>query len=175
MTDHMSDGYLEVISLIERLHRQVLELIKLELDRLGMHDINNVQALMLFNIGEAEISIGELISRGYYLGSNVSYNVKKMIENGYLAHERSLHDRRLIRVRLTQNGRILRDRLDEMYRRHLQMVGQTGITDADLQLVAPFYAKLNDSGWGLPTPAMNNRNYFQGATRRIAGLSGISG
>ena len=136
MTDHMSDGYLEVISLIERLHRQVLELIKLELDRLGMHDINNVQALMLFNIGEAEISIGELISRGYYLGSNVSYNVKKMIENGYLAHERSLHDRRSIRVRLTQNGRTLRDQLDGMYQRHLQRLGQNRITDADLQLVA---------------------------------------
>jgi DNA-binding MarR family transcriptional regulator len=152
MTDHMSDGYLEVISLIERLHRQVLELIKLELDRLGMHDINNVQALMLFNIGEAEISIGELISRGYYLGSNVSYNVKKMIENGYLAHERSLHDRRSIRVRLTQNGRILRDRLDEMYRRHLQMVGQTGITDADLQLVAAILREVERFWMGLADP-----------------------
>ena len=136
MTDHTSDGYLEVISLIERLHRQVLEVMKLELDRLGMHDINNVQALMLFNIGEAEISVGELISRGYYLGSNVSYNVKKMIENGYLAHERSLHDRRSIRVRLTQNGRTLRDQLDGMYQRHLQRLGQNRITDADLQLVA---------------------------------------
>jgi DNA-binding MarR family transcriptional regulator len=152
MTDHMSDGYLEVISLIERLHRQVLEVIKLELDRLGMHDINNVQALMLFNIGEAEISIGELISRGYYLGSNVSYNVKKMIENGYLAHERSLHDRRSIRVRLTQNGRILRDRLDEMYRRHLQMVGQTGITDADLQLVAAILREVERFWMGLADP-----------------------
>ena len=152
MTDHISDGYLEVISLIERLHRQVLEVIKLELDRLGMHDINNVQALMLFNIGEAEISIGELISRGYYLGSNVSYNVKKMIENGYLAHERSLHDRRSIRVRLTQNGRILRDRLDEMYRRHLQMVGQTGITDADLQLVAAILREVERFWMGLADP-----------------------
>jgi len=152
MTDHMSNGYLEVISLIERLHRQVLEVIKLELDRLGMHDINNVQALMLFNIGEAEISIGELISRGYYLGSNVSYNVKKMIENGYLAHERSLHDRRSIRVRLTQNGRILRDRLDEMYRRHLQMVGQTGITDADLQLVAAILREVERFWMGLADP-----------------------
>ena len=148
----MSNGYLEVISLIERLHRQVLEVIKLELDRLGMHDINNVQALMLFNIGEAEISIGELISRGYYLGSNVSYNVKKMIENGYLAHERSLHDRRSIRVRLTQNGRILRDRLDEMYRRHLQMVGQTGITDADLQLVAAILREVERFWMGLADP-----------------------
>ena len=152
MTDHTSDGYLEVISLIERLHRQVLEVIKMELDRLGLHDINNVQALMLFNIGEAEISVGELISRGYYLGSNVSYNVKKMIENGYLAHERSLHDRRSIRVRLTQNGRILRDRLDEMYRRHLQMVGQTGITDADLQLVAAILREVERFWMGLADP-----------------------
>ena len=136
MTDHMSDGYLEVISLIERLHRQVLELIKLELDRLGMHDINNVQALMLFNIGESEISVGELMSRGYYLGSNVSYNVKKMIEYGYLSHERSVHDRRSIRVRLTRKGRTLRDQLDGMYQRHVQRLGQNRITDADLQLVA---------------------------------------
>jgi DNA-binding MarR family transcriptional regulator len=136
MTDHMSDGYLEVISLIERLHRQVLEVIKMELDRLGLQDINNVQALMLFNIGESEISVGELISRGYYLGSNVSYNVKKMIENGYLSHERSVHDRRSIRVRLTRKGRTLRDQLDGMYQRHLQRLGQNRITDADLQLVA---------------------------------------
>jgi DNA-binding MarR family transcriptional regulator len=136
MTDHMSNGYLEVISLIERLHRQVLEVIKLELDRLGMHDINNVQALMLFNIGESEISVGELMSRGYYLGSNVSYNVKKMIEYGYLSHERSVHDRRSIRVRLTRKGRTLRDQLDGMYQRHLQRLGQNRITDADLQLVA---------------------------------------
>ena len=136
MTDHMSNGYLEVISLIERLHRQVLEVIKLELDRLGMHDINNVQALMLFNIGESEISVGELMSRGYYLGSNVSYNVKKMIEYGYLSHERSVHDRRSIRVRLTRKRRTLRDQLDGMYQRHLQRLGQNRITDADLQLVA---------------------------------------
>src|SRR5437588_13130721 len=152
MTDHMSNGYLEVISLIERIHRQVLEVIKLELDRLGLHDINNVQALMLFNIGESEISIGELMSRGYYLGSNVSYNVKKMIENGYLSHQRSVHDRRSIRVRLTHNGRTLRDRLDEMYRRHLQMVGETGITDTDLQLVAAMLRELERFWRDLATP-----------------------
>ena len=133
MKAQMSDGYLEVISLIERLHRQVLEVIKLELDTLGLHDINNVQALMLFNIGDAEISIGELISRGYYLGSNVSYNVKKMIENAYLSQERSVHDRRSVRVRLTRKGRTLRDQLDEMYQRHTERLRHARITDADLQ------------------------------------------
>src|SRR5438270_6217865 len=142
MTDHTSDGYLEVISLIERLHRQVLELIKLELDRLGMHDINNVQALMLFNIGEAEISVGELISRGYYLGSNVSYNVKKMIENGYLAHERSLHDRRSIRVRLTQNGRILRDGWTRCIGVTFKWLARPGSQTRTYNSSRPFYAKL---------------------------------
>jgi DNA-binding MarR family transcriptional regulator len=90
---------------------------------------------MLVNIGDAEISIGELTLRGYYLGSNVSYNVKKMIENGYLGHERSVHDRRSIHVQLTRKGRTLRDQLAGMHQRHIEMLSQTPITDADLQSV----------------------------------------
>src|ERR1700687_6512754 len=110
----MTNGYLEVISLVERLHRHFLEVVKLELDGLGIHDINNVQGLMLFNIGDTEMTVGELTTRGCYLGSNVSYNVKKMVENGYIVQERSVHDRRRIRVRLTTNGRNLRARLSAM-------------------------------------------------------------
>src|SRR5213596_4332810 len=117
----MTNGYLEVISLIERLHRHFLEVVKLELEGLGVHDINNVQGLMLYNIGDAEMTVGELTLRGCYLGSNVSYNVKKMVENGYLTQQRSLHDRRSIHVRLTEKGIRLRDRLSEMHRRHAEM------------------------------------------------------
>jgi len=126
-------AYLDVILLIERLHRQFLEVVNLELDGFGLYDINNVQALMLFNIGDAEMTIGELITRGAYLGSNVSYNVKKMVENGYLVQERSLHDRRSIHVRLMTKGRRLVDRLSGMHRRHVALLAQTGIIDADLQ------------------------------------------
>ena len=90
--------YLQSIHLIERLHRQFLEVVKNELDRHGMQDINNIQAVILYNIGEDELTVGELTNRGYYLGSNVSYNVRKMVENGYLIQERSAHDRRSIRV-----------------------------------------------------------------------------
>ena len=129
----MTNGYLEVISLIERLHRHFLEVVKLELDGLRIDDINNVQGLMLFNIGDAEMTVGELTLRGCYLGSNVSYNVKKMVENGYIVQERSVHDRRSIRVRLTTKGRNLRDRLSAMHKRHVEMLGQTTITDTDLQ------------------------------------------
>src|SRR5437870_3135324 len=124
----MMDGYLEVISLIEQLHRQFLEVVKLELDGLGIRDINNVQAMMLFNIGDAEMTVGELILRGCYLGSNVSYNLKKMVENSYLVQERSVHDRRSFYVRLTEKGRDLCDRLGVMHERHVEMLCQTAIT-----------------------------------------------
>jgi DNA-binding MarR family transcriptional regulator len=97
-------AYLETITLVERLHRQCLEVIKAELDRRGVRDLNNVQALILYNVGEEELSVGELTHRGYYLGSNVSYNVKKMVENGYLIQERSLHDRRSFHVRCSSKG-----------------------------------------------------------------------
>jgi DNA-binding MarR family transcriptional regulator len=133
---NMSDDYFQVILLIERLHRQFLDVVKLELDALRVHDVNNVQALMLFNMGDAEISVGELTMRGYYLGSNVSYNVKKLSESGYLVAERSIHDRRSIRVRLTPKGRTLRDRLYIMINRHIEMLEQTQITDTDLQRAA---------------------------------------
>jgi DNA-binding MarR family transcriptional regulator len=128
----MASGYYEVIALTERLHRQFLEVVKLELDGLGIHDINNVQGLMLFNIGDAEMTVGELTLRGCYLGSNVSYNLKKLVENGYLAQERSVHDRRSIHVRLTEKGLKLRGRLNAMHQRHVEMLNMTAITDEDL-------------------------------------------
>jgi len=132
----MNSAYHEVISLIERLHRHFLEVVKLELEGLGIHDINNVQGMMLFNIGDAEMTVGELTLRGCYLGSNVSYNVKKMVENGYLAQQRSLHDRRSIHVRLTEKGIRLRDRLTAMHQRHAAMLPQATLSAEDLQDVA---------------------------------------
>ncbi|HEX3860226.1 MAG TPA: winged helix DNA-binding protein [Stellaceae bacterium] len=128
-------SYLEVISLVERLHRHFLEVVKLELEGLGIHDINNIQGLMLFNIGDAEMTVGELTLRGCYLGSNVSYNVKKMVENGYLKQERSVHDRRSVHVRLTEKGRALCDQLSGMHRRHVEMLSQTAVTEEDMQNV----------------------------------------
>jgi len=132
----MDNNYLEIISLIERLHRHFLEVVKLEMEGLGIHDINNVQGMMLFNIGDAEMTVGELTLRGCYLGSNVSYNVKKMVENGYLVQQRSLHDRRSVHVRLTDKGIKLREILTSMHRRHSEMLGQSPVGSEDLQAAA---------------------------------------
>ena len=100
----MTTPYYDSIQLIERLHRHFLDVLKVELDRKGIQDINNVQGMILFNIGDDELTVGELTIRGYYLGSNVSYNVKKMVENEYLIQERSVHDKRSIRVKLSEKG-----------------------------------------------------------------------
>jgi DNA-binding MarR family transcriptional regulator len=124
--------YYDSILLIERLHRHFLEVLKTELDRLGIQDINNVQSLILYNIGDDELTVGELTARGYYLGSNVSYNVKKMVENGYLGQERSPHDRRSVRVRLSDKGLSLRDKISAMFERQITALDKAGLSDDEL-------------------------------------------
>ncbi len=110
--------YLESLALIERLHRLLLDVIKDEFERLGVLEINAVQALLLFNIGDHEVTAGELKSRGYYQGSNVSYNLKKLVEMGFMHHQRCEIDRRSVRVRLTDKGRAVREVVDELFSRH---------------------------------------------------------
>ena len=128
----MQTAYLDLIALVERLHRQFLEVVKLELDTQGVHDINNVQAMILYNIGEAEMTVGELTLRGCYLGSNVSYNVKKMLENGYIVQERSPHDRRSVRVRLSDKGLALHHKISKMHERHVASLVQGVVQNDEL-------------------------------------------
>ena len=131
----MTDNYLEMIGRIERVHRNFLEAVKLELDRQGGSDITNVQALILFNIGDAEMTVGELTSRGCYQGANVSYNLKKLVENDYLIQTRSDYDRRVSHVRLTTKGRKLRERLQSMHERHAGLLSRVEITDEHMSIV----------------------------------------
>lgn len=116
----MKRDYLALILIIERLHRRFLDVIKAELERLRIEDINNVQTLILYNIGDATLTIGELTTRGYYLGSNVSYNIKKLVENEYIEQERSEHDKRSVKVKLSPKGRELCDKIDDLYERNAQ-------------------------------------------------------
>jgi DNA-binding MarR family transcriptional regulator len=122
------------LKLIERLHRLLLDVIKDEFERLGRSDVNSVQALLLYNIGDAELTAGELTSRGYYLGSNVSYNLKKLVESGYINHQRSSTDRRSVRVRLTNKGREVCNVVSALYQRQLKSLQQVGgIESSDLE------------------------------------------
>ena len=118
--------YLESVHLVERLHRRLLDVIKDEFDRQGRDDINAVQALLLFNIGSSELTAGELRSRGYYMGSNVSYNVKKLVELGFINHARSRIDRRSVRISLTEKGQEVAETVSRLYQRHVGSIHKVG-------------------------------------------------
>ncbi len=151
----MSTAYYDAITLIERLHRQFLDVLKSELERAGIFDINNVQSMILHNIGTDEMTVGELTMRGYYLGSNVSYNVKKMVENGYLAQERSIHDKRSVRVKLTEKGRKLNEGITQLYKLHEQKL---------------FEAKLPDDRLDTMNKVLNDLEAFWAAQMGAGGL-----
>jgi DNA-binding MarR family transcriptional regulator len=129
--EHIRPLYLDALTLVERLHRRLLDVIKDEFDRRGRSDINSVQALLLYNVGDKELTAGELRTRGYYLGSNVSYNLKKLVEMGFLDHQRSRVDRRSVRIKLTEKGREVRDTVENLYQKHVRTVEQVGGINAD--------------------------------------------
>ena len=124
--EDLKGRYLVSLKLVERLHRLLLDVIKDEFERLGRVDVNSVQALLLYNIGDAELTAGELTSRGYYLGSNVSYNLKKLVDAGYINHQRSTTDRRSVRVRLTDKGQEVCKVVNNLYQRQLKSLQQVG-------------------------------------------------
>jgi DNA-binding MarR family transcriptional regulator len=139
----IKNRYLEAVSLIERLHRRLLEVIKAEFERHGRTDINPVQALLIYNIGDEELSAGELKARGYYQGSNVSYNLKKLVEAGYVSHERSKTDRRAVRVKLTEKGQEVRRLVDALYERQIVPIREVlGMNEEEFERLNKALARL---------------------------------
>jgi len=128
----MSETYSDLIGLIERLHRRCLDVIKAEIDRLEIRDLNAAQAMILFNIGDRELPMGELIERGYYLGSNVSYNIKKMVENEYVVQTRSPYDRRSFHVRSSEKGLMICKRLEALFDWHAKQLGEGLLSPQDM-------------------------------------------
>lgn len=124
-------NYMDTLAMVERLHRLLLDVVKDEFERLGLLDINSVQALLLFNISDNEVTAGELKSRGYYQGSNVSYNLKKLVESGYMHHKRCEIDRRAVRVKLTQKGQEVRAIVGELFERHAAGMLQRSVLEDD--------------------------------------------
>ncbi|MGB5214106.1 MAG: winged helix DNA-binding protein [Anderseniella sp.] len=127
----IKNRYLESLTLLERLHRRLLDVIKDEFERNGEQEVNSVQALLLFNIGDSELTAGELKTRGYYQGSNVSYNLKKLVDQGYVSHERSSADKRSVRISLTERGQVIREQIDALYNRQLLSLREVADIDVD--------------------------------------------
>lgn len=136
-------SYKNAISLVERLHRQLLDVVKDELDRSGYDDLTPVQALLIYNIGDEEWSAGELRSRGCYLGSNVSYNLKKLHELNYVESKKSAHDKRQIKLRLTDNGKAVRKRMEILFEKQANIVTPVGgIESSSLEMTTKTLTRL---------------------------------
>ena len=129
----MFDAYSAIVQLIERLHRHFLDVLRAELRRVGREDINAVQALLLYNIGRDDVVIRDLRDRGYYHGSNVSYNIKKLNELGYLIQERSAHDRRATRLRLTERGHTICGVVGDLQKSLVEGLHRQQVSDQDLR------------------------------------------
>ena len=130
-TGTMHGSYLEALHLVERLHGRLLDVIKDEFERGDREDVNSVQALLLYNIGDKELTASELRSKGYYLGSNVSYNVKKLVEAGFLHHARSKLDRRSVRISLTNKGHEVHEIIRGLYEKHARTIQPIGGISTD--------------------------------------------
>jgi len=128
--------------MIERLHRLFLEVVKVELDRTNVRDINNVQCLVLYNIGTEKVTVGELTNRGYYLGSNVSYNLRKMVQNQYLIQEPSSHDRRSSHVKLSAKGLTLFRKFDKLLEAHSEEMEKSGVSLQDSSILVKILHKI---------------------------------
>ena len=142
--------YFETITLIERLHHLFLDVVKTELDRLRIFDINNVQCFILYNVGKNEMTVGEISNRGYYLGSNVSYNLKKLVENGYFIQAKAKHDKRASKIRLSEKGIKLYDKLDKVFTQQASNLKYNGVVDQNLTETLKLLRKL-ESYWNFIT------------------------
>jgi DNA-binding MarR family transcriptional regulator len=127
----VTDSYVGLTRLVERLHRQFLDVVKVELAGLDIGDINPVQMLLLTDIDE-EISVRDLTRRAYHLGSSISYNLKKLNECGYIEQKRSTHDRRSVRVRRTEKGDALCAALRERERDQAEKIFSSEAARGDL-------------------------------------------
>lgn len=132
-TESTGVTHLEIVRVIERLHRRSLDLVRADLIEAGIDDLSPSQVMMLFTIGSNELSVRDLIERGYYLGSNASYSLKRLVEAEYVIRTASERDRRSARIRLSEKGRALCDLIRRNDKAYQQLVARNEAEMRDLE------------------------------------------
>lgn len=116
--------HLDLICLIERMHRRYVDVLRMDLVALGADDLSPAQVMMLFAIGRGETMVRELMARGYYVGSSASYNLKRLVESGYVERKTSERDRRAARLSLAPKGSELCERIRTLDGRYHQRLSR---------------------------------------------------
>jgi DNA-binding MarR family transcriptional regulator len=125
--------HLDLARYVERAHRRYLDLLRAEMTRLGIDDVSPAQVLMMFTIGEGELSVRDLLERGNYLGSNASYNLKRLWEAGYIVRESSSRDRRSAYISLTAKGHSLCETIRAVDRSYQDLLVRNADEQRDLE------------------------------------------
>jgi DNA-binding MarR family transcriptional regulator len=146
MSNEKEKVYFETIMVIERLHHLFFDALKAELNRQSIKDINNMQCFILYNIGTSQLTTGEISNRGYYLGSNVTYNLKKMIDNGYVLQEKCICDKRLRQIKLSHKGIDLYKKMNKVFVQDAENMKNNNLSEIELKTAAHSLAKL-ESFW----------------------------
>lgn len=126
----------------ERLYKLYLDVIKSELDELKISDITSFQAVILINLGKNTLSVGELISRGHYAGSNTSYNLRKLIDNGYVIQTTSQSDKRSSDIKLSDRGVKLYEKLIAITNEHIEKLEIITEGEMSIEEIAKSLTKL---------------------------------
>lgn len=126
-------NYFKLAVTCERLHRMFLEIVRRELSRLQIRDINSAQCLILYQAAHEnnKLTINEFTTRGYYMGSNISYNISKMVRNGYFIQCENTDDKRSSYIKLSKKGLELYEKLDELFKDHSFDLEQSGTDNKD--------------------------------------------
>lgn len=130
-TEVVEQSFLKALSLLEQAHRRLHDVVKDNLERNGERSLTGVQALLLYEIGEAETPASALRARGSFAGTSMSYNVKKLQEGGYLVQSRSNDDRRTVRLKLTPSGKAVRSRVADLFEKQASALEPTASVRAD--------------------------------------------
>lgn len=138
----MKENYLEAIALIEKNYRLYLDVLKSEIQTLGTLDVNHTQAMILCHIGDRKLSISEIVDKGHFVGSNVSYNVKKLITSKYLQSEISEFDKRAVYITLTNKGKVMKDKLNASIESHKNIFNKYGLAQKEFEQLTETLHKL---------------------------------
>jgi DNA-binding MarR family transcriptional regulator len=142
--DADSTIHLEIVRIIDRLYRRYTDLMRVDLTRLGNEDVSPSQIMMLFTIGGGELSVRDLLDRGYYLGSNASYNLKQLVDGNYIEREISSRDRRSARISLSAKGQALCDEVRRCHDSYHREIARDPVEARNLEVTYQVLRRLED-------------------------------
>ncbi len=140
----MKNSCIDFYTSIVQAQKSFLELIEHELKLINEENLSAVQALIILNIGDNDVSLGDLVLKRGYSGSNASYNIKKIANEGYIEQIPSPHDKRSLILRLTNKGTDVFKKLKSAIDKHSQKLEHVVFDRVNYSRVSKFLREISN-------------------------------